>query len=129
MNCQLIICGRNSLGNACLRRVLDCDKADEGEAAEGKITSYLLSRSSWKILTLLLGVCAEDNTTVRNLLNFRRNSVQNFVSHRFQKSGDWDTVQVRAAARSLEASVEQLLAEVEQASRGAPGPPARRACG
>ena len=34
-------------------------------------------------------------SNLRNLLNFRRNSVQNFVSHRFQKSGDWDTVEVR----------------------------------
>ena len=34
-------------------------------------------------------------SNLRNLLNFRRNSVQNFVSHRFQKSGDWDTVEAR----------------------------------
>ena len=31
-------------------------------------------------------------SNLRNLLNFRRNSVQNFVPHRFQKSGDWETV-------------------------------------
>ena len=31
-------------------------------------------------------------SNLRNLLNFRRNSMQIFVSHRFQKSGDWDTV-------------------------------------
>ena len=35
----------------------------------------------------------QSNLRNNYLLDFRRNSVQNFVSHRFQKSGDWDTVQ------------------------------------
>ena len=72
--------------------IIDISAARSARPASKKISDCEFRRNS-KILIKGYSKIIIFQSNLRNLLNFRRNSVQNFVSHRFQKSGDWDTVQ------------------------------------